>query len=98
PAQLQGVLLTHEHTDHILGLPTLVKRGATPVIGDPRTLGAVEQIFASGYLSLEDVDDNAACRLLPSSQSLDAGSRRIIGDIEVISFPVSHDAVAPCGY
>jgi phosphoribosyl 1,2-cyclic phosphodiesterase len=26
------------------------------------------------------------------------GSRRFIGDIEVVSFPISHDAVAPCGY
>ncbi|HJT57685.1 MAG TPA: MBL fold metallo-hydrolase, partial [Ktedonobacteraceae bacterium] len=32
------------------------------------------------------------------SQSLSVGSRCMIGDIEVISFPVSHDAVAPCGY
>ena len=29
---------------------------------------------------------------------LQPGSRCQIGDIEVISFPVSHDALAPCGY
>ena len=29
---------------------------------------------------------------------LEVGSRTVIGDIEVISFPVSHDAAAPCGY
>src|SRR5207247_2564249 len=29
---------------------------------------------------------------------MEIGSRRMIGDIEVVSFPVSHDAVAPAGY
>jgi phosphoribosyl 1,2-cyclic phosphodiesterase len=29
---------------------------------------------------------------------LQVGSRSVIGDIEVVSFPVSHDAIAPCGY
>lgn len=31
-------------------------------------------------------------------RSLPAGTSRVIGDIEARSFPVSHDAVAPCGY
>jgi phosphoribosyl 1,2-cyclic phosphodiesterase len=30
--------------------------------------------------------------------ALPVGTRRVIGDIEVTSFPISHDAVAPCGY
>src|SRR5207248_3837092 len=29
---------------------------------------------------------------------MELGSGRMIGDIEVVSFPVSHDAVAPAGY
>jgi len=35
---------------------------------------------------------------LQHTASFSIGSRYVIGDIEVISFPVSHDAVAPCGY
>ena len=31
-------------------------------------------------------------------KALAAGTQCTIGDIEVSSFPVSHDAVAPCGY
>ena len=31
-------------------------------------------------------------------RALPVGSRCVIGDIEVTSFPVSHDAAAPCGY
>jgi phosphoribosyl 1,2-cyclic phosphodiesterase len=33
-----------------------------------------------------------------NSIDLAVGTRCTFGDIEVISFPVSHDAVAPCGY
>ena len=106
PKQLQGILITHEHTDHILALPTLVKQFGVPLVADPRTVQAIEQIFASGYINV-DTDQSASLETLgddqPSlssylSQPLQVGSRCILGDIEVISFPVSHDAVAPCGY
>src|SRR5438874_4062396 len=46
PAQLQGVLVTHEHSDHIIGLPVLTKRYAIPVITAPDTLAAIEQSLA----------------------------------------------------
>ena len=103
PKQLQGILITHEHTDHILALPTLVKRFGIPLIADPRTVQAIEQIFASGYITV-DTDQSASLETLDQStisylsQPLQVGSRCMLGDIEVISFPVSHDAVAPCGY
>lgn len=127
PKQLQGILITHEHTDHILALPTLVKRFGIPLIADPRTVQAIEQIFASGYITV-DTDQSASVETLPDGEKgldgrqalatyelshgkvngkgengertlpLQVGSRCMIGDIEVISFPVSHDAVAPCGY
>jgi phosphoribosyl 1,2-cyclic phosphodiesterase len=130
-SQIQGVLITHEHADHILGLPTLMKRYAIPVVADPRTLAAIEQIFTTGMLRTESgalvsletessgggvyprpgLDHLAFDHLDPVGDSnkfphpahpnyihLTVGSHCIIGDIEVLSFPVSHDAVAPCGY
>src|SRR5260370_39659371 len=48
PSQLQGILVTHEHSDHITGLPSLVYRYAIPAIADPRTLDALEEILTSG--------------------------------------------------
>ena len=120
PAQLQGVLVTHEHSDHVLGLPTLMKRYAVPIITDPHTYDVVETSLASGiwhtdsgtlfspkgtvadkevrYDNGDVIQDtlyeNMANYVLP----LPVGSRRLVGDIEVESFPVSHDAIAPCGY
>ena len=116
-AQIRGALITHEHVDHILGLPSLIKHYAIPVIADPRTLAAVEEIFAAGMLrtesgaliSLEAEFDTSLARMngvnqdhqhdqSKHSMQLALGSLCVIGDIEVISFPVSHDAVAPSGY
>lgn len=135
PEQLQGICVTHEHSDHIIGLPWLTKHSGAPIISDPRTLAILKQQFSSGIIYNEYSEYSKPASLLaeslyeeptsvfyayeggsrvasappaltePSEQSanfpslpLDAGARRVIGDIEIISFPVSHDAVAPCGY
>lgn len=53
PGQLRAVLVTHEHSDHILGLPVLIKRYQVPVFADPRTLSQMRAIFASGEFRSE---------------------------------------------
>lgn len=124
PSQLQGVFVTHEHSDHIIGLPVLMKRYGIPVFTAPETLTAIEQSIASGIWQTDsgtlvapnftelaaDVESSqngglesdvlATQRTLekPLHGAIPIGSRRLIGDIEVQSFPISHDAVAPCGY
>ena len=124
-SQIQGVLITHEHSDHILGLPMIMKHYATPIVADPRTLTAIEQIFTAGILRTEsgalvsletetgidpgdhlaldhtdplDDPNNRPHSAHPDFIRLPVGTNCMIGDIEVVSFPVSHDAVAPCGY
>ncbi len=145
-SQIQGVLITHEHSDHILGLPMIMKGYTAPIVADPRTLSAIEQIFTAGILRTEsgalvsletelgvDPGDHHVIYKGPSDQSMNGreetsinlaldhsdprddpynrshsehlnyihlavGAHCMIGDIEVVSFPVSHDAVAPCGY
>lgn len=42
PAQLDGVLLTHEHTDHIKAIPQLIKHGGPVFYGTGGTLHAAE--------------------------------------------------------
>lgn len=53
PQDLRGVLVTHEHSDHILGLPFLLKYANVPVYADPRTLSAIREIFSAGELRTE---------------------------------------------
>ncbi|HLX56606.1 MAG TPA: MBL fold metallo-hydrolase [Ktedonobacteraceae bacterium] len=107
PARLTGILITHEHIDHVLGLPYMIKNHALPIITDPLTIEAMERLFtrstahsASGALiplELESsVINNAQVEEL--FHPLPSGSFTSLGDIEVTSFPVSHDAAAPCGY
>jgi phosphoribosyl 1,2-cyclic phosphodiesterase len=109
-AQLKGILITHEHGDHIYALPVIARRYAMPIISAPETCSAIETYF-SAYAeqnwknppALEDgcaeaspvaVTESIARAICPMA----VGSSRIIGDIEIASFAVPHDAVAPCGY
>ncbi len=120
PSQLQGILVTHEHSDHVMGLPALLKHFVFPVIADPRTYAAIMEGMYRGTwytdtgraisapldveteqeLAAEEKVDPSMLRELESSATiaLPVGSRYVLGDIEVTSFPISHDAVAPCGY
>ncbi len=121
-SQLQGILITHEHSDHVIGLPFLARRLTSPIITDPRTLQAISESITSGSWRNESgsltpiAPEQEVSLFQPSSTipdltpitpgsllgrnflSLPVGTSCIVGDIEISSFPISHDAVAPCGY
>ncbi|HTI14317.1 MAG TPA: MBL fold metallo-hydrolase [Dictyobacter sp.] len=48
PEQLQNVLVTHEHSDHVQGIPMLIKKFGTTIIADQRTLNAIEEGMMTG--------------------------------------------------
>jgi len=109
PTELQGVLLTHEHSDHVIGLPGIAKKYGVPIIADPRTYSAVQEGLRSGIWYTDSgkqtmnvssllVGEQASIANTPSTFPLPVGSHMSIGDIEITSFPISHDAIAPCGY
>lgn len=78
----QGILVTHEHTDHVKGLQTFLKKYAIPVYGRADTLDNLE---AQGILP------SAAETIAMLGRTED------IGGFVVSCFPTSHD-VPCCGY
>lgn len=84
PEQLDGVLLTHEHGDHICGLEVLCRKFAVPIFCNALTAEAIR-----GNSSL---DQHRNWRVFRT------GSEFSICDITVQTFPVPHDAVDPVGF
>jgi len=82
PETLHGILITHEHCDHIQGLVALCAKTPVPIYTNRLTKEAVEQ-------QLETKFD---CRIFST------GSTFEIGDIAVDAFSVPHDAYDPVGF
>lgn len=81
---LDAILITHEHGDHVAGLPRLIKAGmrcgrAIPVYLTRMTAPMID------WQGLE----------CPPVKYFDAGAAFSIGDIGVSSFTCPHDAVDP---
>lgn len=79
---LDAVFITHEHTDHVAGLGVLTRRLGAPVF-------LTEQTNASLPANLA---------LASKAEVFEAGDVITIGDLEVASFSVSHDAADPVNY
>ena len=83
PLDLQGILVTHEHSDHVSGLNVFLKKYPVPVYASAATLDVLEE---RGVLP-ERVDGIAV-----------DGREEEIGGFTVQSFSTSHDSVDCCGY
>jgi phosphoribosyl 1,2-cyclic phosphodiesterase len=83
PNDLDGVLLTHEHGDHVCGLEVLCRKFQVPIYCNGLTAEAIR------YGSLGEHRNWRIFR---------TGSSFSVCDITVESFPVPHDAVEPVGY
>ncbi len=81
--EVTGVLMTHEHSDHVCGLPMLIKSHPLPVFA-PHT---VANRLRGMYPALEDV-----LRIIPTEEAFPVGSLR------VTAFHNSHDTDECVGY
>ena len=86
PEQLDGVLLTHEHSDHVCGLEVLCRKFDVPIYCNALTAEAIRCPAHAG------LDRHRNWRIFRT------GSEFSICDITVQSFPVPHDAVDPVGF
>lgn len=83
-ADLTGILVTHEHRDHIQGVGVLARRYNIPIYANRPTWEAILPI-------IKDVD-------LELKNEFPMGMTKTIGDLDIESFGVSHDAVMPQFY
>lgn len=81
--RLDAVLITHEHSDHTCGLPALL-RAAERALPAYLTHGTAE------FLEWNDCT--------PVLERFQAGRSFVIGDFDVASFTIPHDAADPVGF
>lgn len=83
PKKLSGVLITHEHIDHIRGLAVFLKHFSVPLYASSAVLEYLcRHDLVPAHAELYDVDSDAV----------------LVGDMLVKPFYTSHDSVGSRGY
>lgn len=82
--EIDGILVTHEHSDHIKGLGAVARKYDLPIYANEKTWEAMEKSI--GKIAEEN-------RVV-----LGTGEVRDFGTLRVESFGISHDAAEPVGY
>ena len=84
PSTLDGILVTHEHSDHIKSLGSLSKKFDLPVYANSETFDAMPT--QSDKISSKNIN------------KFRVNESFSIKDIEINSFSIPHDASNPCGF
>ena len=84
PSSLDGILVTHEHSDHIQSLGNLSKKFNLPVYANSETFDAMPK--QTDKISAENIN------------KFKVTEKFQIKDIEVDPFSIPHDAANPCGF
>ena len=84
--ELDGILITHEHSDHIQGLGVFSRKYEVPVYATPGTIDGI-----MGYSGLGRMPEGLL-------HPIHTDEPFTLGDVEVHPFSISHDANEPAGY
>jgi phosphoribosyl 1,2-cyclic phosphodiesterase len=82
PENLTGILVTHEHVDHIQGLGILAQKLNIPVYCNRPTHDAIQF----------QLNVKIDCRLFATGATFE------IGDVQIETFAIPHDAQDPVGF
>ncbi len=84
PSSIDGILITHEHTDHVQGLGTLAKKYDIPIFVNKKTLEAMPK-------QKEKINEKKI-NLFTIEEKFE------INDLKIKPFSIPHDAANPCGF
>ena len=84
PSLLDGILITHEHSDHVQGLVPFTKKYNIPIFVNRETLDAMPK--------QKDKINEKNIHFFKIKESFE------IGDLKINSFSIPHDAANPCGF
>ena len=82
PDRLDGILITHEHSDHVAGLKHLAAKMGIPIYCNRHTSEEISHIHRTAF----------DFRLFETGQSFE------VGNVGVDTFSVPHDAIDPVGF
>ena len=84
--ELSGILVTHEHADHIQGLGVFCRKYESPIYATKGTLQGITSCKSLGKM--------------PEGlyHEIQADEEFALGDIRIHPFSISHDANEPTGY
>ncbi len=85
-SEMQGILITHEHIDHIQGLGVLARRYGIPMYTTEGTKNAILHSKSVGKIEEE------------LFQVITPGIELSIGDLVIKPISISHDAADPVAY
>lgn len=85
-SEMQGILITHEHIDHIAGLGVLARRYGIPMYSTAKTIEAILHTKSVG-----NIDESLFEVISP-------GENFNIGELTVKPISISHDAADPVAY
>lgn len=83
---IQGLLITHEHSDHIKGVGILARRYGLPIYATAGTIAQMKRMSSLG--TIDEGLYHTVC----------ADRKFRIGDVEIEPFCISHDAAEPVAY
>lgn len=89
PESLDGILITHEHSDHVGGVHVMAKKFRLPVYMTAPTHGAWQKQYK---------DSRGERVRAERLEIFEPGRSFVVGDIEVMPFTIPHDAADPVGF
>ncbi len=84
PHEIDGIIVTHEHSDHICGIKVLTKKYNIPIYANEKTMAKIT---------------SKADTILPQNiRTFTNGEDFFIGEMNITPFKTPHDSVDSCGF